>query len=301
MGYRSYALVTTVHVGGAAVHVTVYYSPPVPGTSYVTFVQSGLPWNVSWTVQLSSAVSPPNSGGRGIYGPGPTHTLAGSNDGVLNGTFAWTATLTNITYFPGFMYYPIPSQGEVIVNGSSVLIHLSFRYSYPFSFQFVGLSTSTSWSLQILNETFTGSGGTTSSRLSSPAWHLRVERHRARIPCSERHRHGAGHRRDPVPRGPVSSASYGVRRPVLGVECPGSWDRRDRGRRSSPSDTSAPTGPGLTPSSAPRVKPAFLSGCSERSHRGSLRPAHNTGRAPETGPGVPPGWRCSRREFPRRT
>ncbi len=127
-----------------------------------------------------------------------------------------------------------------------------------------------------------------------PDWHLRVERHRARIPCSERHRHGAGHRRDPVPRGPVSSASDGVRRHVLGVECPGSWDRRDRGRRSSPSDTPAPTGPGLAPSSAHRVKPAFLSRCSERPHRGSLRPALNTGRAPETCPGVPPGWRCSR-------
>lgn len=159
LGFRSEVNVTSVHVSGASVGITVSYTPPTPGTYFVTLVQLGLPLNDYWTILLSLVTTPPSRGGLSATGPGPTHTMAGSNDGVGNGTFVWTATLTNMSYFPGDWYYPFPSQGQVVVHGSSVLIHLAFRYSYPFSFFFGGLPTSTTWTLQILNETFTGNGG----------------------------------------------------------------------------------------------------------------------------------------------
>jgi len=158
-GYLSYANLTTLNVTGAPIGVVVYYNAPAAGTYFVTFVQSGLPLNVIWEVQLSAIIN-------GTTGPGgisqnyfgPTHTLAGGISGVENGTFEWTAYHLSLPEWPIASYYPFPSSGMVIVNGSSVLIHLTYRYSYPFAFDVEGVPASVPVTLQIPNETVTGTG-----------------------------------------------------------------------------------------------------------------------------------------------
>ncbi|MGP8147456.1 MAG: hypothetical protein ACLQAS_08735 [Thermoplasmata archaeon] len=158
-GYMSYANLTTLHVSGAPIDITVYYNAPTAGTYFVTFVQSGLTLDVFWKVQLSAIINgtiEPGSIGQNYFGP--THTMAGEIDGVENGTFAWTAFPPSVPEWPIPAYYPFPSSGTVLVNGSSVLIHLAYRYSYPFFFDVEGLPASVSVALQIPKETTTGSG-----------------------------------------------------------------------------------------------------------------------------------------------
>lgn len=158
-GYTSFTNVTTVNVSGAPDQVTVYYfSPRYPGYYFVNFVQSGLPFNVYWTVAFGAIVNGTTEWSMYQNWFGPTHDPTGVY-GVTNGTFAWKASVSNLTYWPCSCYSPIPSIGQVVVNGSSIVVHLTFRYSYNFVFIFTGLSTSTTWTLQLLNETFTGSGG----------------------------------------------------------------------------------------------------------------------------------------------
>lgn len=158
-GYTSYVSVSTLHVNGTSIDVTVSYFPPRDaGFYYVTFVQTGLPFNDFWTVNICAIANGAEECGMGQNFFGPTHNPTGIY-GVRNGTYAWTASPSNITEFPIALNYPFPSRGQVTVNGSSLLIQLTFRYSYPFSFVSVGLPSSTSWTLQIFNETFTASGG----------------------------------------------------------------------------------------------------------------------------------------------
>jgi hypothetical protein len=158
-GYISYANLTTLHVSGAPIDITVSYNAPAAGTYFVTFVQSGLPLNVSWEVLLSVIINGTTEpGGIGQNYFGPTHTPAGGISGVENGTFAWTAFHLNLPEWPVQSYYPFPSSGTVVVHGSSVLIHLTFRYSYPFDFDVEGLEATVPVTLQIPNETVTGSG-----------------------------------------------------------------------------------------------------------------------------------------------
>ena len=158
-GYMSYANLTTLHVSGAPIDITVYYNAPTAGTYFVTFVQSGLALDVSWEVQLSAIINGTTEpGGIGVGSFGPTHTLAAGISGVENGTFAWTASHLSVPEWPIPTYYPFPSSGIVVVNGSSVLIHLTYRYSYPFFFDVEGLPAGVPVTLQIPNETVTGSG-----------------------------------------------------------------------------------------------------------------------------------------------
>jgi hypothetical protein len=159
-GYLSYVNLTTLNVSGAPIDVTVFYDAPAAGTYFVTFVQSGLPLNVTWEVQLSAIINGTSEpGGIGQTYFGPTHTLAGGIDGVENGTFAWTAFHLNLPQWPVQSYYPFPSTGTVVVQGSSVLIHLAYRYSYPFDFNVDGLRANVPVTLQIPNETVAGRGG----------------------------------------------------------------------------------------------------------------------------------------------
>lgn len=158
-GYISYTNLTTLHVSGAPIDITVYYDPPAAGTYYVTFVQTGLPLNVTWEVQLSAIINGTTEpGGFGQNYFGPTHTIAAGISGVENGTFAWTASPPSVPEWPISTFYPFPSSGTVVVKGSSVLIHITYRYSYPFYFDVAGLPTSARVTLQIPNETVSGSG-----------------------------------------------------------------------------------------------------------------------------------------------
>ena len=158
-GYTSYANVSTLRVNGTPITVTVSYFPPRDaGFFYVTFDQTGLALNVYWTVEICAIINETEHCGMSQNFFGPTHNPTGVY-GVKNGTYAWTASPSNITEFPIALNYPFPSHGQVVVNGSSVLIHLTFRFAYPFSFVINGLPTSVSWVVQVLNETFTGTGG----------------------------------------------------------------------------------------------------------------------------------------------
>ncbi|MGA8302210.1 MAG: hypothetical protein WA691_05930 [Thermoplasmata archaeon] len=157
-GYTSYSNVTTLKVSGAPMDITVYYTPPPAGFYFVTFVQTGLSFNVVWEVQLSAIINGTTEpGGFGQNYFGPTHTPSAPY-GVENGTFAWTAFHPSVPEYPIPTYFPFPSSGTVVVNGSSVLIDLAYRYSYPFYFDVEGLPTTVPLTLQILNETTTGSG-----------------------------------------------------------------------------------------------------------------------------------------------
>jgi hypothetical protein len=158
-GFESYVNLTTFNVSGAPIDIAVFYDTPAAGTYFVTFVQSGLPLNVLWEVLLSAIINGTTEpGGMGQNYFGPTHTIAAGIDGVENGTFAWTVFHLNLPEWPVQSYYPFPSSGTVVVHGSSVLIHLAFRYSYPFFFNVEGLTASAPVTLQIPNETVTGSG-----------------------------------------------------------------------------------------------------------------------------------------------
>jgi hypothetical protein len=157
-GYLSYANVTTLDVSGNPVNATVNYTAPAAGTYYVTFVQSGLPFNVSWEVLLSAIINGTTEpGGVGQSYIGPTHTPPGQ--GLENATFAWTAFHPSVPDWPIPTYYPFPSSGTVVLNGSSVVIHLTYRFSYPFLFDVEGVRASVPVTLQIPNETVTGTGG----------------------------------------------------------------------------------------------------------------------------------------------
>ena len=158
-GYVSYANTTLVNVTGTPIQVTVYYNPPTPGTYFVTFVQTGLPYNIFWTVQLSAIINgSAEPGGIGQGNSGPTHTPAGGLSALENGSFAWTAFHPSTNEWPIPAYYPFPSNGTVKINGSSLLIYLTYRYSYPFSFLVTGLASGATFSLQIPDETVTGTG-----------------------------------------------------------------------------------------------------------------------------------------------
>lgn len=158
-GYTSYSNVTSVTVRGMPVLVSVSYTPPLyAGYYYVTFEETGLPFDVYWTVEFCAVVNGTENCGMGQNFFGPTHDPTGIY-GVSNGTFDWEASLSNITESPIAHNVPFPSQGQVVVNGSSLMVDLTFRFSYPSWFDLQGVSSTTSWSFQILNETFTGRGG----------------------------------------------------------------------------------------------------------------------------------------------
>jgi len=157
-GYANYNNLTTLHVNGTPIDVTVsYFPPPDAGFYYVTFGETGLPFNDFWKVEICAVVNGTESCGMGQSYLGPTHNPTGFY-GVKNGTYDWIATLSNITEFPIALDYPFPSSGQVAVNGSCLFVHLTFRFSYPFFFEVTGLSGSAALDLQIPNETVTGSG-----------------------------------------------------------------------------------------------------------------------------------------------
>lgn len=158
-GYTSYSNLTSVSVRGIPVGVTVSYTPPLyPGYYYVTFEETGLPFNLYWTVEFCAVVNGTENCNMAQNFFGPTHDPSGIY-GVPNGSFDWTATLSNITESPIPHNVPFPSQGQVVVNGSSLMVDLTFRFSYPSWFDLQGVSSATPWSFQILNETFAGRGG----------------------------------------------------------------------------------------------------------------------------------------------
>lgn len=183
-GYSSNAFVTTLNVRGAPVGVTVdYVPPPEAGFYYILFDQRGLPFNDYWTVDICFVVNGTERCGEGQTFFGPTHNPTGS-DGVRNGTLEWYAQPSNLSEYPAPMNYPFPSHGQVVVNGSSVVVDLTFRFSYPYTFVAEGLPTTAAWTLGVLNQTFAGSGGPTAALdvqipNGSFDWHANASGYRA--------------------------------------------------------------------------------------------------------------------------
>ncbi len=158
-GFESHPNETQLTVHGAPVRLGVTYEPPTAGTYRVTFVQTGQPFPIDWQIQMGPLLPGTDGAGSVVQGgPGPTHTLPLGIQGVPNGTYVWTVLRPSGPGAPPPSYYPFPSRGTVVVNGSSVVVHVTYRYSYPFYFDVQGLPGNTPVTLQIPNETTMGNG-----------------------------------------------------------------------------------------------------------------------------------------------
>ncbi len=136
---RAMAETGEVSLAGSTLVVPTLASPP---TYAVTFTESGLPANTSWSVELAgAAVSSLSS------------TIAFS---VVSGTYAYSTTVAG--------YIATPSSGSLTVSGAAVhqaiVCARAAAGSYNVTFTESGLPLGTSWSITL-------NGATTSSATSS--------------------------------------------------------------------------------------------------------------------------------------
>ena len=110
----------------------------------VTFDEQGLPPGKSWSATLNGATESNTSSMIVFSEP--------------NGTLDWIASFPKGPQWPTPAPVAFPSSGTVTVNGSGVLIPLTFRYAYPFYFEPVGIPGGVPVTLQIPDEIVTGIG-----------------------------------------------------------------------------------------------------------------------------------------------
>jgi hypothetical protein len=99
-------------------------------TSYlVTFRESGLPANTSWSIDLSNNLQ--NSTASSLTFAKP------------NGNYSFTVG-------PVYSYSPYPSSGRITVNGRNITVPIDFTYDlHPVTFQEIGLPSGINWSVSL--------------------------------------------------------------------------------------------------------------------------------------------------------
>jgi len=134
--YKPSASSGSFTVNGAAVSESVTFSE----VKYaVTFTESALPSGTSWTVTLNGKMESSTTG-----------TITYSE---INGSYSYTLI---DSLYDGIFYYPDPSSGSFVVDGSSISISIAFSSSkYMVDFEESGLPTETSWTLVFDGRSYT--------------------------------------------------------------------------------------------------------------------------------------------------
>ena len=110
----------------------------------VTFDEQGLPLGKSWSATLNGTTESSTS---------PTIVFD-----EPNGTFEWIASYPKGPQWPAPSAFAFPSSGSLTVDGSSILVQLTFLYAYPYYFEPVGIPGGVPVTLQIPDEIVTGTG-----------------------------------------------------------------------------------------------------------------------------------------------
>jgi hypothetical protein len=149
-----------VTVNGTNVTVAITFAPLV--LYNVTFTETGLPNGTFWSVGLVAS----NSGG-GPGGPGPETALSPDCyhgffwNGSSNSTVGFSVPDGAYGFFVAnssngsTIYVPTPANGSVTVNGSDVVVSISFAPVALYNVTFVesGLPNGTDWYVVVVNGT----------------------------------------------------------------------------------------------------------------------------------------------------
>ncbi|MVT35651.1 MAG: hypothetical protein GPW18_02595 [Euryarchaeota archaeon] len=99
----------------------------------ITFLENGLPSNTLWYINLSN--------GQRFSGTGSQLSFT-----EPNGSYSFTISTVDKRY------YPIPSEGSIVVNGGNVNVIINFRpYTYTVLFKENGLPPGTMWYVNLSN------------------------------------------------------------------------------------------------------------------------------------------------------
>ena len=147
-GYTARPSSGTVTVAGTAVTTAISFTSAPPSGEYpVTFDQTGLPGNESWTVLLLQGTYPFTSSTPllvGGGGQGASFELT-----LPNGNYFWAISAQNTSYVAA------PAYGNLTVASSSVTVNIVFTVitpsptHYSVTFTETGLPGGSSWSLNM--------------------------------------------------------------------------------------------------------------------------------------------------------
>ena len=132
----------TVDGRPVTVQVKFYHAPP---PSYpVSFVQTGLPTNLTWTVEV-----------RGVNYSG-AHGDPIALPPEINGTYGYHV-------FAVSMYHPVPVNSSFTVTGREVTVSIRFYHgpptTFPVSFSEIGLPLGTTWAVVVRGVSYDGPAG----------------------------------------------------------------------------------------------------------------------------------------------
>jgi len=122
-----------VTVNGSNVTVSVVFE----AIYNVTFTETGVPVGYNWSVTLNGTMKTSNTTVSSIFFPEP------------NGTYSFTVWLANCGPDFCFIYYPTPSYGSVVVNGTAVSVAIAYHVPSLISFTESGLPHGTNWSVTV--------------------------------------------------------------------------------------------------------------------------------------------------------
>ncbi len=158
VGYTASPATGRLTIAGAAVNVSVTFSPSVPSTSRVSFFETGLPVNSTWYLLVA-----------GVWYGVPTATLSLS---LPNGTYAFA-----LGPLPG--YVASPSSGTVAVSGVPVTVTLRFTASttpsYLVTLSESGLPSGTPWGVTIGGTVVAGSSTAFTTQLPNGTYAYGVQ------------------------------------------------------------------------------------------------------------------------------
>lgn len=132
----------------------------------VSFVERGLPSGTNWGVSLSSGSG--NGSGGSSFSKSNTTTVSFT---VTAGAYRFLIPNASA---PGFLFLPSPSNGSIVLNGSSSTVNVTFEplALYPLRFVERGLANGTYWEVRITDAsvgTYNGQSVSTTLTLEAPA------------------------------------------------------------------------------------------------------------------------------------
>jgi hypothetical protein len=171
-GYRAHPPAGSVNVTTTPTNVTISFQKltPPPPRYPVNFHESGLPGGTNWSVTV-----------RGVTNSSTTGTIGFS---VANGTYGFQVGVEA-------GYRSIPKNFSFTVNGSAVLVNVTFVHltppppEYAVTFEERGLPNGTTWSVRVRNSTnasstdrigFTEANGTYGFNVSMVSGHRPIPR-----------------------------------------------------------------------------------------------------------------------------